>query len=131
MISIDGEISRLTHLGDLYSEYVFDETASLSPNGRYLAFGISHREPDRYGPTELVILDLQTLEVVNTCTTFFNKPFWSLDNQFIAMVQWDANKKQYSVIVFDVETGWAVTVFNDDKNTNYTISPKGWLASGE
>ena len=130
-MDIDGEISQLTHIGNIASQYEFGEVASLSPDGHYLAFGISYREPDRYGPTELFIINLQTLEATNTCMTFNYFPVWSPDSRYLAIQHWDDNQKQNSVLVLDFESGWAVTVFTDDKETNYQTAPRGWLDSGE
>lgn len=118
----NGEIRRLTHFGDIYSKYGFSQTASLSPDGRYLAFGVKG----------LTILDLQTLEVVNTCLkkTFY-LPIWSPDSRYLAIHWDDNNKKQDSVLVLDFESGWAVTVFTEEEGALYTVAPRGWLDFGE
>ena len=124
----DGEIRQLTHLGKLYSKYGFGQTASLSPDGRYLVFGLYVGD---FGPRDLVILDLHTLEMVNTCLKLSTIPFWSPDSQYLAVSHWDADKMQSSVIVLDVEEGWAATVFTDDNEAMHTTLPRGWLVSGE
>jgi hypothetical protein len=126
MVNRDGEIRQLTHFGDLYPQFEFGLYASLSPDGRYLAFGLSHEhDPDLYSLKDLIILNLQTLEAVNTCVSFdYPAPVWSPDSQYLA-VQAYINKL-HSVVVLDVEQEWAVKVSNGIK----TI-PGGWLDSGE
>ena len=130
-VSRDGEIRQLTHFGNLYALYGFGTESSLSPDGRYLAFGFHRGDPHQLRPLELVILDLQTLEAVNTCMTFNYFPIWSPDGRYLAVQHRDDNKKQNSVMVLDFEQGWAVAVFTDDKETNYRTYPRGWLDTGE
>jgi hypothetical protein len=113
----NGEIRRLTYFGDLSDKYGLSQTASLSPDGRYLAFGLKG----------LTILDLQTLEIVNTCiSNIFFSPIWSPDSQYLALHHWGGGKN--SVLVLDFELRSAVTVFTDEKGTS---APSGWLDSGE
>lgn len=134
MVNRDGKITQLTHFGNFYSQLEFGLEASLSPDGHYLAFGLDN---DSSFPRlmELVILNLQTFEVINTCITFSYFPFWSPDSQYLAVqyLEYDENlsKDTTSVLVINPKQNWAVTVFTDNKENNYRTSPQGWLDSGE
>ena len=142
MVSRDGEIIQLTHFGDPYSHdsdflYLpkFDDVASLSPDGRYLAFGIDiDRQLADNQPsiqTELVILNLETLEVVNTCVRLkFSNIVWSPDSQYLAVQHWDHGNSQYhsSFVVLNFKQNWAVSMSTGDQ---WPAMPRGWLASGE
>lgn len=133
MVSRDGGIRQLTHLGDLYSEFEFGLYTSLSPDGHYLAFGLSHEhDPDPYSSKELIILNLQTLETVNTCIKF-DHPVWSPDSRYLAVQYWDDTQKQSFMAVVDPDQGWAVKVFTDysDKYKNLMAFPVAWLDSGK
>jgi WD40 repeat protein len=125
MVSRDGKIRQLTYFEKMYSKYRFGTNSSLSPNGRYLAFGLHIGDPASNEPKELIILDLQTLESINTCIPIFDygaDPIWSPDSQYLAM---SASK---SVIVLSVEQGWAVKAFTEEEK-NWELG--GWLDSGE
>jgi len=135
MVSRDGEIRQLTNLKSLFPEYEIGSSASLSLDGHYLAFGLSHgKTPSQVGPMELFILNLTTLDIYNHCIPFDDqhKPVWSPfspygASRFLAVRYLDPNKKNPSIVVLDTESGWAANVFSDDKDNRIPI---GWF-SGE
>jgi Tol biopolymer transport system component len=126
-VSRDGEISQLTHFGDLYSQFDFGNFASLSPDGRFLAFGLDLDDHSYTEPTELTILDLHNLHVFRTCISFNNTaPLWTPDNRYLVVQHPDSKKRYPSIVVLHVETGEAVNIFTDDNN--YRV-PSGWFHS--
>ena len=128
MVSRDGAIRQLTHFGGGMGLY-----ASLSPDGNYLAFsGFNHNS----GATRnLIILNLQTLEAVNTCIPFdYPPPVWSSDSQYLAVQYYDRDKKLTSVVVLDPEERWAVKIYtdsNEGEHKYYHTFPAAWLDTGE
>lgn len=133
MVSSDGKIIQLTQFKDLYSKYEFGETASISPDGRYLAFQLDSDLSQR-GTSNLIILDLQTSEAINSCISFDYFPIWSPDSRYLAVRNWDNEKQLSSVVVLDFIEGWAVKIYPDNHKgdyRNYHTDPIGWLASDE
>jgi Tol biopolymer transport system component len=128
MVGIDGKIHQLTHFGDQYTKYEFGDFASLSPDGHYLAFGLSHEGDSSLNSPELIILDLTTLNAFNTCITFGSNSIWSPDSQYLVIQHPDTNQKRPSVVVLNVDTGWAASIFPKDDEYR---RPVGWLDSGE
>ena len=127
MVSPDGEIRQLTHFEDLYSQFEIGHYASVSPDGRYLAFGLSQGEDTNSDhPKPLIILDLKTGEAIDTCITFsFPEPTWSPDSQYLAVLSRESNKPS-SIVILDIEQNWAAKVSEDPK-----AKPVGWLKSQE
>jgi Tol biopolymer transport system component len=127
MVSRNGKINQLTHFENLYLHYEFGEAASLSPDGRYLAFGLYIGDPASNEPKELIILDLQTSEAINTCIPLYDSdldPIWSPDSQYLAVRYRDLK----SIGVLNIEQGWVVKAFMEEKK-KWEFG--GWLDSGE
>lgn len=127
MVSRDGEIRQLTHFEDLYAQFEIGIYASISPDGHYLAFGLSQGEDtnsDR--PKPLIILDLKTGEAIDTCITFsFPEPIWSPDSRYLAVLSRESNKPS-SIVVLDIEQNWATKM-----DAGPRAMPVGWLKSPE
>jgi hypothetical protein len=129
IVNRDGKVRQLTHYGDRYPTFKIGMYASLSPDGHYLAFGLSREnDPALAVPMDLIILDLTTLKTFNTCITFDNSdPIWSPDSQYLVVQHPVANQKWPSIILLNVEAGWAASIFPTDNEYRY---PEGWLDSG-
>jgi len=128
MVGVDGEIRQLTHFADIFPKFKIGIYASVSPDGRYLAFGMSsENDPSISVPMDLVILDLITMDSFNTCISFNSDPIWSPDSQYLVVAP-DPNPNRSSIIVLNVESGWAASIFPKDDEVRI---PDGWLASGE
>lgn len=126
MVSRNGEIVQLTHFGDLYSQpwQRFSNVASLSPDGHYLAFGLYINSEEK-----LVILNLQTLEAVNTCVQLQNSNIaWSPDSQYLAVQYLVYDSSQSSFVVVNFKQRWAV---NLSTSVGGPARPEGWLDTGE
>lgn len=122
LVSRTGEIRQLTSFDDLYPEFEIGEYASLSPNGQYLAFGLSQTKDgsDTY-PKELHLLDLRTLETINTCIlSHYTAPVWSPDSQYVAILS--RNDSLQSAVILDIKQGRATTLSSGPKSI-----PVGWL----
>ena len=131
MVDIDGEIHQLTQLGDQYANYEFGDFASLSPDGHYLAFGLFREsDPSPDVSPDLIILDLTTLKAFNTCITISDTPLWSPDSQYLVVEHPDPNPNSHSIVVLNVDAGWAASVLSNDNENEYRY-PVGWLDSGE
>jgi Tol biopolymer transport system component len=124
--SIDrtGEINQLTHFEDYFTEADI-EMASISPNGRYLAFWLSVN-PSTYPGYNLAVLDLETRQVVNYCipgspTKYSVEPVWSPDSRYIALVDYyDKKTSDSHVILVDPAEEWAARVAEN-------LAPLGWM----
>ncbi|RPI89355.1 MAG: hypothetical protein EHM40_20955 [Chloroflexi bacterium] len=125
-VSQDGGLRQLTHFEDSYADFDIGQYASLSPNGRYLAFGLSPTEDG--GVTslkELLILNMETLETINTCITLdYPAPVWSSDSQYLAVLTRRSTNKPSGIAVLDIRQGWAAKISEEPKT-----HPMGWLES--
>lgn len=132
MVSRDGKVRQLTNFKDLFPAYEISSHASLLFEG-YLVFGLSHGEtPSQVGPMELFMLSLYSLDIYNYCIPFDDQlnPVWSPFGpygaiRFLAVRYLDPNKKYPSIVVLDIESGWAANVFSDDKEDRIPI---GWFS---
>lgn len=124
MVSHKGEIRRLTHFEDVYAQFEIGLYASVSPDGHYLAFGLSQdADTNSDHPKQLIILDLKTGEAINTCIPFsFPEPIWSPDSQYLAVLSRDANNNPPPIVVLSIEQQWAAIVSKESK-----AKPVGWL----
>jgi len=118
----DGQVKQLTNFGNSFT-YNWIGSASLSPNGRKIAFWL---DLDRSAQEnqQLATLDLDNLQVTNYCVTgsYVNDapaPIWSLDSRYLAVYNsYEPNVER--VILVDIKEGWAAEVAE--------IVPHGWPA---
>lgn len=130
MLSRDGTVHQLTHFQDIYGkDFEISPYASISPDGKYLAFGLSLNKDSRStaSPKKLFILNLTTLELINTCVWFrdYPAPIWSPDSQYVSVlnVNWDLHEgKPASFVVLNMEDQWVANVPGDLKSELV-----GWL----
>jgi hypothetical protein len=126
--SIDrtGEINQLTHFGDHFTEADI-EGASISPNGRYLAFWLAVN-PSPYPGSNLAVLDLETRQVINYCVPgspakFPLEPVWSPDSRYIALVDYyDRKSSDSHVILVNPTEGWAAQIADN-------LTADGWMVT--
>ena len=133
MVSRDGKVRQLTNFKNLFPAYEISSHASLLFGG-YLVFGLSHGEtPSQVGPMELFMLSLSSLDIFNYCIPIDDRyspvlsPFtpYGGPSEYVAVSYLDPNKKYPSIIVLDMELGWAANVFTDDKDNRIPI---GWFS---
>jgi hypothetical protein len=118
----DGQVKQLTNFGNSFT-YNSIGSASLSPNGRKIAFWL---DLDRSAQEnqQLATLDLDNLQVTNYCVpgSYVNDapaPIWSLDTRYLAVYNsYKPNVER--VILVDIKEGWAAEVAE--------IVPHGWPA---
>jgi hypothetical protein len=118
----DGQVKQLTNFGNSFT-YNSIGSASLSPNGRKIAFWL---DLDRSAQEnqQLATLDLDNLQVTNYCVpgSYVNDapaPIWSLDSRYLAVYNsYEPNVER--VILVDIKEGWAAEVAE--------IVPHGWPA---
>lgn len=127
MVSQDGTVRQLTHLHDLYHNLEIGFDASISPDGKYLAFELSQGESSSNEAKQLMILNLKTLEVINPCISVFfgvsaavPRPFWSPDSQYVAVL--DSMNKATPITILSIEDKWAVNLAEGPM-----AWPVGWL----
>ncbi len=126
LINSNGTTRQLTHFQDLYgNKFEIGNYYSLSPDGNYLAFGLSQNaESDGSESKQLLLLNLTTLDVVNTCALFnYPKPVWSPDGQYLAVTTLIGRKPSANVVI-NVKDQWIA-----DLQEGVESKPVGWLKS--
>lgn len=122
-ISLSGQSQQLTHFGDKLSEFYIQNNASVSPDGHYLAFGLSTQMNGNWWDAgQLVILDLRTQNVMETCIPLStrDKPVWSPDSHYLAFTE-PGSIHPAPVVLLDLEQHLAVQIDIDKE-------PIGWMA---
>ena len=121
MVSREGRVHQLTHFADSLSQTNI-ESASISPDGRYLAFWLES-VPSSFPGYNLAIIDLETQQVTDYCipgsSEAIIKPFWSPDSQYIVVGSIDV-AKQLQVILIAPFARWAARIADD-------FTPYGWM----
>ena len=118
----DGQVKQLTNFGNSFT-YNSIGSASLSPNGRKIAFWLDLGRSSQENQ-QLATLDLDNLQVTNYCIpgSYVNDapaPIWSLDSRYLAVYNsYEPNVER--VILVDIKEGWAAEVAE--------IVPHGWPA---
>jgi len=126
-INANGEMLQLTHFRD-YFEGVDISEASLSPDGRKLAFWLE-TSPDistnasAISIGSLSILNLDTLQVINYCLSGLYIE-WSPDSRYLVFSQ--GNQVNNSLILVDPTSGWAARI--KPTPDEYTLI-SGWMVS--
>jgi len=128
LIDRNGKITQLTHFTDIYP-YVSIGNAKWSPDGRQIAFWFSIQ----FGANEqLAVLDLDTLQVTNYCTTGreshmggSSQLFWSPDSQIVVFNHYEGDDTPAKVMWIDVKNEWGK--YGSVMGTGFTVS--GWLVS--
>lgn len=124
MVSRDGTVRQLTHFHDLYGDkFEIGPHYSISPDGNYLAFGLSQNEDtDSSEPKQLMILNLKTLEITIPCISYFYpRPVWSPDSQYL-VVKATMDRKPSGIAVLNLKDQW-ITDLKEDAASD----PVGWL----
>ena len=125
-LSSGGEIKLLTKLSDMYSSPSID-SASLSPDARFLAFEIVTNFRLKVGSSNsdrrILILDMATLELIDYCLVpeQFAQLTWSPDSRYLAFSQ-PLSSEDAQTLVLDVLNG---SVFVAAEH----LRPEGWLNS--
>ena len=88
----------------------------------------SEDDPRLYVPMDLMILDLRTLDVFNTCISFDDSPIWSPDSEYLVIQHPEPKPNLPSFVVLNVDAGWAMGVLSNDSENEYRY-PVGWLDS--
>jgi WD40 repeat protein len=123
-INLQGQMQRLTqftHTGIERTSYTW------SPDGHHVAMWlVTAGSPKNH--TTLAILDMTTLDVVNTCITneriskFPPELIWSPDSKQLVFEYSEVNHMDKSnVVVVDIQKGWAAQIAEN-------MTPLGWMA---
>ncbi len=124
MVNKDGTVRQLTHFHDIYGDkFEIGPHYSVSPDGNYLAFGLSQNEDTASTePKQLMILNLKTLDVINTCISYFYpRPVWSPDSQYLA-VRTLVGRKPSTTAIINLKNKWVADLPKD-----VDADPVGWL----
>jgi hypothetical protein len=118
----DGQVKQLTNFGNSFT-YNSIGSASLSPNGRKIAFWLDLNRSAQENQ-QLATLDLDNLHVTNYCVpgSYVNDapaPIWSLGSRYLAV--YNSNEPNVErVILVDIKEAWAAEIAE--------IVPHGWPA---
>jgi Tol biopolymer transport system component len=124
----DGQITRLTHLTDVYPALVYN--FRWSPDGQKVAFWVDLQESTLSGVL-LAVLDVASGEVVNYCipgekvdpySDNYVPPVWSPDSQQIAVASVLDEEQLPVTIIVDLVQGVATKVVEN-------LIPMGWMVS--
>jgi hypothetical protein len=124
-VSEIGQVQQLTKLqSDSY--WILPE-ASFSPDERYLAFWLMDWSKDNL--IELVMLDLKTLEIKNTCLHghpgILTFPIWSPDSQYVSVIN-----NESEVVVLNIRDNWIISLergqYNNEDKEQWPI---GWMTA--
>ncbi len=124
MVSRDGTVKQLTHFQKLYRKnFEIGSYYSVSPDGNYLAFGLSRNEDtDSNEPKQLMILNLKTLDVTNLCVSYlYPRPVWSPDSQYL-IVKTLVDRNPSAIVAINLQDKWIVDLPEDPY-----ADPVGWL----
>lgn len=93
-LGLEGQIRAITDFGTLGRKYRIENNASLSPDGKTLAFGLNYEQGGEYlsSTARLVLLDLETGKATDTCLPVGNRIKWSLDGQYLAISTPEGNQ---------------------------------------
>jgi len=122
LLNTDGEAKQITKLKELFkSPSIY--SASISPDGRFLAFELDTnftRKPGEDIDRRLLVLDTTTLELTDYCLIpeQFTRLIWSPDSQYLAFSI--LLKENAQTVVLDVINGSTFIVAEH-------LRPEGWL----
>lgn len=128
-IETNGTITKLTYFEGLAKKPLI-AVASLSPDGRKIAYWWQYHQGYDFSSYALSVLDLDTLDIVNLCINPTSKeptdPIWSPDSNYLAI--WNITKSpgpnDSELLIINLEEEWQGILF-----TNTRIL--GWLKAPE
>jgi WD40 repeat protein len=128
-ISREGQIRQLTHLREQFNYSEINDSYSLSPDGRLVAFWMI-TQPRQSQNARLAVLDTVTGEVTNYCikgdpfvdnSDSLLAPIWSPDSTQVLVISRDPKDTSIRrVVVVDIVQGYAATIVKD-------VEPVGWM----
>jgi hypothetical protein len=118
----DGRVRQLTNFEDFYDGAYIGKMA-LSPDGEKIAFWVA-LYPSSYKDQQLVVLDLETQQVINYCVSgsYLSdapSPVWSLDSRYLA-VQNRYEPNVARILLVDTQQEWVLQIAE--------LMPDGWPA---
>ena len=124
-VSLDGKVTRLTHLADQYKKYCMIHYYAWSPDGQKIAFWLSttDQNTDR---ANLAVLDIESGDVIlydlESSYSADQLVVWSPDSQQLltGIVQSDYSSA-YTVLV-ELTEGWYARIADN-------TTPVGWMIS--
>lgn len=122
LFSIDraGKETQLTTIGDKYKNVRMDRI-KISPNNRYIAFGLDYDE-DQYYLGKIAVMDISKGRIFDYCLgTLLGEPIWSSDSRYLAVGIADDEKiNTYRLVIVDMKTEYAFAI-------DPSLDPVGWL----
>ena len=120
-IAVAGTTASDTEVAESYTLDYWGEGASLSPDGKTLAYAYNQA---------LWLMDLSsgsTTQIVSGVSMDGYPPQWSYDGDKLAYMSWDSNWMYRTISIYDVETG-VTSPLSDDEDVNQTMP--SWLSDG-
>ncbi len=124
LIGEDGQSTQLTHLSEIYENYLRIDNPSWSPDGKFLAFWLT--TSTSFTERRLAVVDTSHGNVREYCSAgeyeVFSDPIWSPDGEYLLFgLSNDNQDGRYStILIINSATG---EVFQIAEN----YQPKGWL----
>jgi len=124
LIGEDGQSTQLTHLSEIYTDYLRIDDPIWSPDGEFLAFWLT--PSTTYTDRRLAVLDTSNGNVHEYCSTgdleVFSDPIWSPDGKYllIGLSSGERDDLHSIVLIIDSATGEVFQIAED-------YQPKGWL----
>jgi hypothetical protein len=122
-VNLDGQIHQITNFGGINKNYLFDNNAVLSPDGKTLALSLSLLKADRSAivSTRLILLNLETGISTDTCLPV-DEITWSLDGRYLAVSTPLENGIDARILVIDRKTNQSYQIMK-----GRLLRPVGWL----
>lgn len=119
-IDRDGKETQLSNFGEVFTSTYFIHDLVVSPDGNKIALSIETEVASPNYLYSLYVLDINTGEIIDFCTTVFQTMFWSPNSEQLAFIS-EPVHAQPQLVVLDIESGNKMTI------DEHTRGLYGWV----